>query len=139
MKPAGFFLLLCWLSGSVFAQLPYPATDDTAVTKNGDIQEDRALARETSPLKWTALALIRLYQKMASPQYGDVCNFTPSCSHFGFASFKKYGFVQGFLMTADRLQRCNYWAFGKYPYDPTSGKLLDPISKHALWGTRADH
>jgi len=96
-------------------------------------QEDLRLKQELSPLRWTLLILIRVYQKLISPYYGDVCNFIPSCSHFGFQAIQKYGIFQGILMTADRLQRCHLWAFGEYPVDEKNGKLIDPVENHCWW------
>ncbi len=54
---------------------------------------------------------IRVYQTLLSDQQGDVCNFTPSCSHFAQRAIKKEGVIQGSLMAIDRLQRCNPWAW----------------------------
>ena len=108
---------------------------DTAEVRNPDQDEDQALREEVSTIRWTLMILIRIYQKLVSPQYGDVCNFTPSCSHFGFEAMQKYGMVQGVLMTADRLERCHYCAGGHYPFDPDKGKLKDPVEDHNLWGT----
>lgn len=60
--------------------------------------------------------LIRIYQKVISPHQGDVCNFTPSCSNYAYEAIKRHG-LRGVLMTFDRLERCNYFAWhykGKY-------------------------
>jgi putative membrane protein insertion efficiency factor len=84
-----------------------------------------------SILKALALSFIRLYQLIISPQQGDVCNFQPSCSHFAFEAIKKYGIIEGILMASDRLQRCHYWAKGKY-YPSPNGKLYDPVKNHCL-------
>lgn len=67
--------------------------------------------------KLLALLLIRAYQFTLSGQQGDVCNFQPSCSRYGYAAIKKYGAFWGVLMASDRLQRCNPFVFnyaGKY-------------------------
>lgn len=102
-------------------------------------KEDHALLAETSTLRWTVMKIIRLYQKFISPQYGDVCAFHPSCSHFGFQAIQHQGLIQGGLMTADRLLRCNKHAYGKYSYDNKTGKLSDPITDHILWNAHHEN
>jgi len=54
--------------------------------------------------------LIRGYQKVFSNRQGEVCNFIPSCSNYAQEAIKKYG-LMGILMTFDRLERCNYFAW----------------------------
>ena len=51
--------------------------------------------------------LIEIYQNTLSRIQGDVCNFTPSCSHYTEESIKRYGFLKGVIMGADRLLRCH--------------------------------
>jgi putative membrane protein insertion efficiency factor len=97
--------------------------------------------REPSSLRRTAMAAIRVYQKMVSPLYGDVCNFYPSCSHYGFQAFQQHGFWQGLLLTSDRLQRCHFWAAGsgQYRVHAATGKLDDPVANHAWSATQPDN
>jgi putative membrane protein insertion efficiency factor len=87
----------------------------------------------TSPLAWPAVALLSLYQRILSPQQGQVCAFQPTCSHFAQKALHKYGLLQGALMTSDRLQRCHQCAAGHYPQTKT-GLCGDPINNHQLWG-----
>ena len=54
--------------------------------------------------------LIKLYQLIFSSRQGEVCNFTPSCSHYAQQTIEKYG-LKGMIMSADRLERCNYFAW----------------------------
>ncbi len=79
------------------------------------------------------LRSIEVYQFVLSEQQPDVCNFTPSCSHYAYQAMKKQGPVKGSLMTIDRLQRCNPWAWNyvnkyyKVKYAKRRGyKLYDP-------------
>lgn len=62
------------------------------------------------------LGQIKLYQLILSEQQSDVCNFTPSCSHYAYRALKKEGVLMGSLMAIDRLQRCNPWAWN-YMYE----------------------
>jgi len=61
--------------------------------------------------KELVLHSIKVYQFLLSEQQPDVCNFTPSCSHYAYQVIKKEGPVKGSLMAIDRLQRCNPWAW----------------------------
>ena len=60
-------------------------------------------------MKFLAIALIRVYQWCISPLIGDVCRFTPSCSHYAVEALKKYGFFRGSQLAIRRIIRCNPW------------------------------
>ena len=87
--------------------------------------------QEVSELKLAATGLIRLYQKFISSQDGPACNFVPSCSRFGMACIQEFGMVQGLLLTADRLLRCNGSQSRHHYKDGVSGKFIDPVSNYA--------
>lgn len=97
------------------------------------LQKQKALKCPTpfAIIKSLPLGAIIIYQKIISPQQGGVCNFTPSCSQFGLQAIKKYGIVEGILMTSDRLQRCHYCVAGEYYYKP-KGRFYDPMRNHCL-------
>jgi len=95
--------------------------------------------REVSELKLIATGLIRLYQLFISSQDMPVCNFTLSCSHFGMAAIRKYGFFYGILMISDRLQRCNGIGRKYYSIDSRTGLAIDyPIEVYYL-GPRSNN
>ena len=58
------------------------------------------------------LALIRLYQKWVSPLLGNICRFSPSCSHYTYDAIVKYGLVKGGIMGFWRICRCNPFSEG---------------------------
>ncbi len=92
---------------------------------------------ETNPVSLVTTAGFRLYQTMISPSQGDVCNFSPSCSHFARESIARYGILWGSLMASDRLQRCNPWALQALDihYDGIrSHKIHDPIENNFIFG-----
>jgi len=93
-----------------------------------DVEEDQQLRRETSESRLLMMSLIRAYQLILSAQDVPTCNFHPSCSRFGFQALKKYGVIQGFLMTSDRVQRCNFFKYGHYPLK--NGYFEDPIDRY---------
>lgn len=67
--------------------------------------------KEFQTLKFLFKTSIRLYQLTLSNMQGDVCNFEPSCSNYGMEAIEKFGPVVGILLTADRIERCNPFAF----------------------------
>ena len=92
-----------------------------------------SLSQEQSFFSLLGTKLIRVYQVVFSSRQGDVCNFTPSCSNYAYKAIKKHGPL-GILMTFDRLERCNYFAwqykdkYYKVKRIPGHGyKLYDPV------------
>jgi putative membrane protein insertion efficiency factor len=73
--------------------------------------------------QWTArglVAAIHLYQATGSrlmPRLGVHCRFTPTCSHYGEGALRKYGALQGTLLTLRRVARCGPWTPAG-TYDP---------------------
>ncbi|MFA5031872.1 MAG: membrane protein insertion efficiency factor YidD [bacterium] len=129
----------------LFFSLFFQVTDvdtnivDTSIEETSVITEE--LLADTMENKkgnnlFTSIAtgLIRIYQIVISPRQGDVCNFVPSCSHYSSDAIEKKGIFKGILMTADRLERCNYFAwqykdkYYKTKFDAIRGnKLYDPV------------
>ena len=71
--------------------------------------------------------LIYYYQRFVSSQDMQVCNFTPSCSHFGQQVIQRYGLFKGCLLIGDRLFRCNPLAHQHHAIHPRTGLCDDPI------------
>jgi putative membrane protein insertion efficiency factor len=88
---------------------------------------------ETSVIRIVFLGAIDLYRQTISPTSGARCGFSPSCSAFGRQAVKEYGPIQGVMMTADRLTRCNFFKEPdqNYFFLP-NGLLFDPVSENAL-------
>lgn len=80
-------------------------------------------------LKSSGLVWIRLYQKMISSQDLPSCNFSPSCSNFGFQSIQQEGLFRGILLSADRLLRCNPFVTSGH-YTEGVEKYMDPAEKY---------
>ena len=90
-----------------------------------------------NPFQNLLLSMIKLYQNSFSLVQSEVCNFTPSCSHFGYDAIKYHGLIKGLLLTSDRLQRCHSGAWkyiNKYytlKIDSLRGpKLYDPVERY---------
>lgn len=69
-------------------------------------------------MKFILIALVKLYQKIASPWVGNNCRFTPTCSHYALEALEKHGGIKGTWLTIKRICRC-------HPYD--SGPWIDPV------------
>lgn len=63
-----------------------------------------------SVLQQIAISAIRHYQKYAKHLPIAPCRFHPTCSNYAIQSIENYGFFVGYLMTFDRLMRCNPFA-----------------------------
>lgn len=61
---------------------------------------------QVNPLKIMKLLIHMAVWRLISAADGDRCAMTPSCSAYAVESIKKYGFLEGYLMTCDRLIRC---------------------------------
>ena len=86
----------------------------------------------TSEIKMLFMVILRGYQLFISSQDMPVCNFKPSCSRFSQDAFKQTGFVQGLLLTSDRLQRCNGMPDMPLHYEllPKLRRFSDPVENY---------
>jgi len=53
------------------------------------------------------LRLIRLYQLLLSPLFGNVCRFYPSCSRYAATCVERFGVLRGSTLAVARLCRCH--------------------------------
>ncbi len=58
------------------------------------------------------IALIRAYQVILSPFFGQQCRFTPTCSHYAIESIQLHGGLKGSLLATKRILRCHPWHDG---------------------------
>ena len=81
------------------------------------------------------------YKTFVSPIIGERCRMKPSCSSYSYQAFIKYGFIQGGVLTFDRLlhERDEYKVskvvFGqKNIYDGSKNLLtFDPLDNNVFW------
>ena len=67
--------------------------------------------------RYPFLALIRLYQGTVSKALPEnTCRFYPSCSHYGYQTIYKFGFLKGGWLATWRVLRCN--PFNPGGFDP---------------------
>ena len=90
-------------------------------------------SQSSSPLRTALLSSVRFFQKWISPIDGPRCNFSPTCSQFGYEAVHDHGVLLGTTITADRLMRCGYWTeAGKEYVQLENGTLYDPVSDNLL-------
>nr|WP_229659416.1 membrane protein insertion efficiency factor YidD [Nesterenkonia alkaliphila] len=65
---------------------------------------------------------IRVWRKLISPLYGNVCSFYPSCSAYGLESVTVHGLFRGSALTAWRILRCNPFTGGGVDHVPPSDR-----------------
>jgi uncharacterized protein len=58
------------------------------------------------------IALIKGYQLLLSPLFGQQCRFYPTCSQYALDAIDKHGALAGGYYTAHRLLRCHPWCAG---------------------------
>ena len=56
--------------------------------------------------------MIKAYQVMLSPYFGQQCRFYPTCSHYAIETMNKHGAIFGTYYTIRRLLRCHPWHAG---------------------------
>jgi putative membrane protein insertion efficiency factor len=76
------------------------------------------------PTSWACRGAIRLYQMTLSSHVPTQCKFTPTCSHYGLASIRRYGTLRGGILTTWRLIRCSPLTRGGV--DPVPGDPAPP-------------
>lgn len=74
---------------------------------------------------------IKFHQDVISPADGPRSHFLPSSSQYTLDAIKQYGFIQGFMMGCDRLQRENKedWVYMKGMGNDGMEIKLDPVPR----------
>lgn len=77
-------------------------------------------------------ALFGTYRTVFSSQDLPVCAFNPSCSRFSQQAVARCGFLQGALLSLDRLLRDHPLAAAFYPVDAGGKLLTDDPARYCL-------
>jgi putative membrane protein insertion efficiency factor len=71
------------------------------------------------------IVALKLYRRLISPIYGQVCRFFPSCSAYALEAVTVHGAVKGSWFAVRRIVRCHPWNAGGI--DPV------PSPAHVHW------
>ncbi|SKA71724.1 hypothetical protein SAMN02745704_00196 [Paucidesulfovibrio gracilis DSM 16080] len=72
-------------------------------------------------MRFVALALIWIYQRLISPLFPGCCRFRPTCSEYAREAVILHGFFKGSYLTIRRLLRCHPLCRGGFdPVPPPS-------------------
>ena len=68
------------------------------------------------------------------------CQFYPNCSNYGADAIQQFGVIRGGAMAAERITRCNPFAFHYHlklrrPFHDPDGRLVDPVIQHPVSGS----
>ena len=69
-------------------------------------------------LKYPLIWFVKLWRRVMSPGYGEVCKFHPSCSAYGLRALEVHGGIRGSWLIIRRLGRCHPWSQGGVDYVP---------------------
>jgi uncharacterized protein len=72
------------------------------------------------------MLMLRVYRRVISPLYGDVCRYYPSCSAYALDAVETHGALRGGWLAARRVGRCHPWAAGG----------VDPVPEEFCWRGR---
>jgi putative membrane protein insertion efficiency factor len=72
------------------------------------------------------VVVIRAYQRLISPAFGNRCKYHPSCSEYAAQAISRFGILRGLVLAAWRLLRCNPWSHGGF----------DPVEEQRLFKPR---
>ncbi|MEF3120324.1 membrane protein insertion efficiency factor YidD [Kocuria flava] len=74
------------------------------------------------------IALLKLYRRIVSPLYGDVCRYFPTCSSYALEAVTVHGAARGLGLSVRRLLRCHPWAAGGIDRVPQGGREFPDLA-----------
>ena len=80
-----------------------------------------------APVRWSLVALIRIYRLTLSGLFGGQCRFTPSCSHYAEEAIRLHGAIRGMGLATWRVLRCNPFGRGGQEAVPRRVALHDAV------------
>lgn len=83
-------------------------------------------------MKYVLIGFLRVYRRLISPLYGDVCRYYPSCSAYALGAVEQHGSLRGSWLAVRRLGRCHPWAAGGVDPVPIDFSWRRPASVSSL-------
>ncbi len=74
-------------------------------------------------MKYLLIGFVKVWRRLISPLYGDVCKYYPSCSAYGLEALQLHGAIKGSWMIVRRISSCHPWAQGGF--DPVPGSAFE--------------
>lgn len=65
-----------------------------------------------NPVARILVWVVKAYQLVLSPIFGQQCRFYPTCSQYAIEAIRKHGVFLGSYLTVRRLLRCHPWHAG---------------------------
>lgn len=94
-------------------------------------------------LKYPLIWCVKLWRRVMSPGYGEVCKYHPSCSAYGLRALEVHGGIRGSWLIIRRLGRCHPWSQGGVDYVPGTPEArewaLHETSTSPSGATRPEH
>jgi uncharacterized protein len=81
--------------------------------------------------------LLRLWQILVSPVYGQTCRFYPSCSSYALEAVDRHGLLRGGWLALRRLGRCHPWNPGGVDLVPSTVRGSSPSPSVGLPSERS--
>ena len=72
------------------------------------------------------VGVLRLWQLLVSPVYGQTCRFYPSCTAYAVEAVDTHGLLRGGWLALRRLGRCHPWNPGGVDLVPARGERRGP-------------
>ncbi len=89
-----------------------------------------------NPAQLVVLGLIRAYQKVLSPFFGQNCRYHPTCSRYTYEAIEIHGTIKGSWMGVRRIGRCHPFREGGFDPVPGSEAASGTSSNDVYGGTR---
>ena len=87
-------------------------------------------------MKWVIVGFLRVYRKLISPLYGDVCRYYPSCSAYALEAVEAHGSLLGGWLSVRRICHCHPWAAGGIDEVPRTFAWSRGRDRHVRENTR---
>ena len=113
---------------TAFGQIRYPV-------------DSLLVSSEISIFRKVAILPIAGWQRISYNTNLFNCQFYPSCSNYGADAIQQFGVIRGGAMAAERITRCNPFAFHYHlklrrPFHDSDGRLVDPVIQSSIPGSR---